>query len=537
MLRIIELLRDDPDFPKARMLFMVTISGCAGGAILAAINVATEQISLHNPDPQHFFITLLLLALMVYPQHYSLAQITLSVEDVLLKLRLRVGNRLRQADLRFIEEIGGTTIYAALTKDTQIVSQSALSMTLLARSALVVLVSLIYLGWISLFSLAATLVFIGAYAFIHAQLIHPNLVRKFDSSLAGEQVFFGRLQALLGGFKEAKQNRRKNDNLFEQYGRSAADISTRKRGINAEITKSYTIGYSAFYLLLIVLVVVIPGMRSELTVHVFKITAIVIYIISELDPWLTWIPEITRANAAVEDLCHLEQILNESPHADPPRPPKPLTDFTAITLDGVEFRYPDRSGQKPFPVGPIDLTLAKGELLFIVGGNGSGKTTLLKLLAGLYYPRAGGIEVDGRPILAADYPSYRELFSAVFPDFYLFDRLHGTPDIEPARVEAWLKTMELTGKTRFAEGGFTQQNLSTGQRKRLAFIAAVLEDKPILIVDEFAADQDPAFRERFYREILPSLKNQGKTLVAVTHDDRYFDLADRVLTMADGHLR
>lgn len=538
MPRIIELLLNEPDFPASRVIFMMAMSGLSGGAILIAINSATEQISLHQADPQYFVAALVLLVLMVYTQHYTMVQMTLSVEETLLKLRMHIGNRLRHADLRFIEQIGGAAVYSSLTKDTHIVSQSALSMTLLGRSSLVLLVSLIYLGWISPSAMLATIGFIGTYAVIHAYVFHPRLLIRFDQGKSGEEVFFRHLQALLGGLKEIKLNRGKNNNLFESYSRAAGDISTLKRDINAEVTRSYTLGYSAFYLLLIVLAIVIPGVSSELTVHVFKITAIVIYIISELDPWLTWIPEIARADAAVEELHQLELKLRLSPHAEThTRLAEPLRNFSTLSLCGVEFCYQDHHGGRSFPVGPLNLTVRKGELLFIVGGNGSGKTTLLKLLAGLYYPDAGTLLVDDRPLQTTDYSGFRELFSAVFPDFYLFERLYGLQDVAPEQVHHWLRVMQISDKTSFANGAFTRRELSTGQRKRLAFIAAVLENRPLLIVDEFAADQDPEFRDHFYMQILPELKRQGRTVLAVTHDDRYFNVADRVLVMADGRLR
>ena len=76
--------------------------------------------------------------------------------------------------------------------------------------------------------------------------------------------------------------------------------------------------------------------------------------------------------------------------------------------------------------------------------------------------------------------------------------------------------------------------LSSGERKRLALVLSLLEDKPILLLDEWAAEQDPPFRRKFYHEILPWLKRQGKTVVAVTHDDDHYDVADRVLRMQFG---
>jgi putative ATP-binding cassette transporter len=177
-------------------------------------------------------------------------------------------------------------------------------------------------------------------------------------------------------------------------------------------------------------------------------------------------------------------------------------------------------------------------MLFITGRNGSGKSTFLKLLTGLYHTdNADCVQVDGENLQAADYPAYRELFSIVFSDFHLFDRLYGLVDVSDDEINGWLSKLDLAHKTRFENGTFTQTDLSTGQRKRLAFIAAVVQHRPLLVLDEFAADQDPAFRQRFYEEILPELRAQGQTIIAVSHDDRYFHLADRVLHMETGQLQ
>jgi putative ATP-binding cassette transporter len=174
--------------------------------------------------------------------------------------------------------------------------------------------------------------------------------------------------------------------------------------------------------------------------------------------------------------------------------------------------------------------------LFLVGGNGSGKTTLLKLITALYPPDEGGIRVDDLVIGPTNAQSYRNLFSAIFSDFHLFEKLHGLGDATPERVNELLRRMELSDKTAFEGGRFTNINLSTGQRKRLALVVAYLEDKPVYLFDEVAADQDPHFRRYFYETMLPELKAKGRTIVVVSHDDRYFHLADRVLKMDDGKL-
>jgi putative pyoverdin transport system ATP-binding/permease protein len=180
-------------------------------------------------------------------------------------------------------------------------------------------------------------------------------------------------------------------------------------------------------------------------------------------------------------------------------------------------------------VGPLDLRIARGELIFLVGGNGSGKTTFLKMLVGLYAPQRGGVKVDDRVIEPSNTLAYRELFSTVFSDFHLFDRLYGLDGLDDAKVAAVLVDMELSEKTRFERGRFTTQSLSTGQRKRLALAVALLESRDILVLDEWASDQDPHFRKQFYEVILPRLKAQGKTVIATSHDERYWGVADRVV--------
>jgi putative ATP-binding cassette transporter len=128
------------------------------------------------------------------------------------------------------------------------------------------------------------------------------------------------------------------------------------------------------------------------------------------------------------------------------------------------------------------------------------------------------------------------LFSAIFSDFHLFEKLHGLSAVDPERVNALLRLMEISDKTAFSEGHFTNTHLSTGQRKRLALVVSYLEDKPIYVFDEVAADQDPQFRRYFYETLLPELKSAGKTVVVVSHDDRYFQAGDRVLQMDYGKL-
>jgi len=196
----------------------------------------------------------------------------------------------------------------------------------------------------------------------------------------------------------------------------------------------------------------------------------------------------------------------------------------------------DVDGNATFQVGPIDGEIRRGEVLFLIGGNGGGKTTLLKLFTALYQPTEGAIYIDGARVGPVNIQSYRDLFSAVFSDFYLFDKLYGLSETDPERVNALLELMGIADKTAFSEGRFTNIQLSTGQRKRLALVVSYLEDKPIYVFDEVAADQDPEFRRYFYERLLPEMKKVGKTVVVVSHDDRYFHAGDRILQMDYGKL-
>lgn len=279
---------------------------------------------------------------------------------------------------------------------------------------------------------------------------------------------------------------------------------------------------------------------------VIKITATVLFLISPIEVIVGAIPMFARATASIENINKLEASLDEmlqhSPQAGTLNAENTVEDestfahFKQLQFENINFQYTDKTGMPTFKVGPIDLTIQREEILFIIGGNGSGKSTFLKLLTGLYYPLSGSISVDGEEIDRSNYQAHRELFSIIFTDFHLFDRLYGLQNVDEKRVKALLQMMELQKKTKYINGQFSQLDLSTGQKKRLAFVAAVMEDKPIYIFDELAADQDPQFRKHFYEEILPDLRRQGKTIIAVTHDDAYFHCADRVMKMESGQL-
>lgn len=206
-----------------------------------------------------------------------------------------------------------------------------------------------------------------------------------------------------------------------------------------------------------------------------------------------------------------------------------------LQLRAVSHRYYHEAAEQWFQLGPLDLWLSPGEICFIVGGNGSGKTTLAKLLTGLYPVEQGQFWLNGQ--LVHDWEAYRQLFSTVFSDFHLFERLFGLDEACLQQANLWLERLQLAHKVRFEQGRFSTQQLSLGQRKRLALVVAYLEDRPLYLFDEWAADQDPQFKQVFYTELLPDLAARGKAVIAITHDDRYFDCADRLIKLENGQIQ
>jgi putative ATP-binding cassette transporter len=208
-----------------------------------------------------------------------------------------------------------------------------------------------------------------------------------------------------------------------------------------------------------------------------------------------------------------------------------------LQLKGVTHAYQIEQEESSFGVGPIDLTVHPGELVFIVGGNGSGKSTLAKLLLGLYIPQSGHIYLDGQPIDDHNREWYRQHFAVVFADFFLFDRLLGLDRADlDTEAQDYLRRLKLDHKVSVKNGNLSTTALSQGQRKRLTLLTAYLEQRPIFLFDEWAADQDPIFKEVFYTELLPQLRAQGKTILCISHDDHYFHLADRIIKLDYGQI-
>jgi putative pyoverdin transport system ATP-binding/permease protein len=332
----------------------------------------------------------------------------------------------------------------------------------------------------------------------------------------------------LSGFKEAKLHRPRAAALQRSLTRLSNSLRILQMRLNDQMTQGPLFLQVLFYMLLGAAVFILPKFVTIEATALHKITASVLFVTGPIAGVFVALPFVAIANATTNSIGSLRTLLEEGGRPAPDL--SPIVRFQQLSLRNVEFRYSD-DPQDWFHIGPLDFDIKAGEIIFVAGGNGSGKSTMLRVLAGLYYPTAGFIAVDGIAVEPEDYGTYRSLFSAIFTDYHVFDKLYGLNRIDHGLVNAALRRFDLHHKTKLAGGAWVTRDLSTGQKKRLAMIVAQLEDRPMWILDEWAADQDPEFRHIFYTEILQELKKAGKTIVVATHDDRYFHTADRVLTM------
>jgi putative ATP-binding cassette transporter len=277
----------------------------------------------------------------------------------------------------------------------------------------------------------------------------------------------------------------------------------------------------------------LPGVGRE---SLMSYIVVMIYMMAPLQAVLNSLPQLSRADVSVKRIEELglsleprdgERYTGESVLVQP--------DWHTLQLEGITHSYRGESEHERFTLGPMDLTFHPGELVILAGGNGSGKTTLAKLLLGLYEPESGRLLLDGEPIGDHNRDSYRQRFTAVFSDFYLFEELLGLKsDGVDDRARFYLEKLQIAGKVSVQDGMLSTTALSQGQRKRLALLTAYLEDRPICVFDEWAADQDPVFKRLFYETLLPELKGRGKTVIAISHDDHYYGVADRLVKLDYG---
>jgi putative ATP-binding cassette transporter len=532
-----QLVRREMQGSLDRLVLVSGVGGISTASILAAINSGAQaadsgKVSLWSGA---LFVTALFL--FIKTQHYILITTTAEIEGIVHKLRVRLMDLVRRSELVPLEGIGRAEIVAAITKETSTLTQVSNTLAFSAQGAVLIFFVAIYVAYLSLVAFALSVVIVGvAAALFHARSRQLTMATREASQW--ENRLFDRLIDLLDGFKEVRLNSSRSDDLFHdivEVSRAAANIKIRTQ---AETFKRMVLLQSSMYALLGAVVFVVPTIGDSIGAgSITKTITALVFVVGACFGLVQSIPIITAANVAADNIDRLEAKLLATIGADQVTADEQRKHFEKIEMRDVIFRYVDKWSEAVFQVGPLDFTLQSGDLVFITGGNGSGKSTFLKVLAGLYKPDSGEITFDGVRLNDRTRQAYRELIAAIFPDYHLFQRLYGIPEPDPDEVDRLLAQFRLLDKTGITDGEFRTVDLSSGQRKRLALIVSTLEKRPILLLDEWAADQDPEFRRLFYFDLLPALNKSGVTIVAITHDDRYLDELDvpaRRLRMDEG---
>jgi putative ATP-binding cassette transporter len=532
----LQLVRREMQGSFRRLLLVSLIGGVSGYAILASIVAGGQAADKGTSNLWSAALFVVALLLFVQTQHYILITTTAEIQAIIHKLRVRLMDYVRRSELLPLEAIGRAEIVAAITRETATLTQAANAFPFAVQAALLILLVAVYVAYESLlaFLLGTVIVGVGA-ALFYAK--NRQLTIEMQEAHARENQLFDRLTDLLDGFKEVRLNSARSDDLFDdivEVSRAAANIKIRTQ---SETFKRLVALQSSLYALLGAAAFVVPVFTASQSGSVTKTITALVFIVGACSGLIQSIPIVSAANEAADSIQRLEARLLRIAQASEALIGERRKRFEKIEVRDVEFSYVDKWSDTFFKVGPIHFTLEPGDLVFITGGNGSGKSTFLKLLAGLYTPEKGEIVFDGIHVTDRTRQTYRELISAVFPDFHIFQQLYGIPDLDPDEVERLLAEFRLIDKTGIVERHFRTVDLSSGQRKRLALIVSLLEKRPILLLDEWAADQDPEFRRKFYYDLLPALTQAGATVVAITHDERYInelDVPARRLRMDEG---
>lgn len=520
-----------------QLFWMAAISGVANGLLLAIVNHAAHIIS-HDEDPtQYFVLYMIAFILFLYTQWYAFDRSIILIQGAIYNIRTRLSQKIQRVELSFIEKVGSDHLYSRLTQNDTFISQAIPQITATAQMSILMIFSFLYLAYISpiTFFISMVTVVAGGLMF-HLQ---SKVIRKaLNNAQKKESIYFRAIADMVNGFKEIKINKSKSDDILKNITKISSESQKLRIDAGRREARMWGFGRVFIYALLPILVFIIPMVYEEHASDIYKITATLLFITGPITILVNMIPVVGRVSMAIDAIQILEKEMDDAGAASISHQ-NAVSDnrykaFKQITIDDLEFTYP--GSQNAFSAGPFNQSLYRGELLFIIGGNGSGKSTFLKLLTGLYQANTGNIRIDSETLDTDNIHNYRELYSIVFTDFHLFEKIYGIENLDASKVNFWLEKMHMQHKVQFKDGGFTSTQLSTGQRKRLAFIAAILEEKPILVIDEFAADQDPQFRQYFYETLLIELKAAGKTIIAVTHDDHYFHVADRVLKMEEGKM-
>lgn len=522
--------------PKAVFLAISTgvLCGFLNTGLIALVNEGIAKFKDTPPIVPWLFAG----ACLLLPIFRMASQITLAYlsQQIIYELITKMCGLILASSLRQQEEIGKDKLLTSLTSDVKTISNALANIPFICMNTAIVLSGIVYLFWLfwpaGLAVLCAIIAAIGFYS---------KILSKAQSSFGQARLEADKLvanfQALIFGAKELKLSRWRRQKMMKE-GVSHVAGELRSHSVRGSSWYAGAGSFGQFVLFVVVgcLVFVFPYYLDSITSDVLTGYAMVLlYITLPLDGITQSLPNLGQAMVAKDKIEAMGFSLEQAPEM--PSNTTIAREWSSLKYHNICYSYYREKEDRTFEMGPISLCFHPGELVFIIGGNGSGKTTLAKLLLGLYVPNSGGIALNNTPIRDDNRDDFRQLFSVVFSDYYLFDELSQERSSNNDALAAdYLEKLQLNKKVTIENGVMSTTSLSTGQRKRLALLAAVLEDRPICLFDEWAADQDPLFKKVFYNVLLPQLKALGKTVIVISHDEHYFHVADRIIKLDYGQI-
>jgi len=511
------------------------ISGLSSAALVALIN-STLSNTLDTKLLPWLFVGLSIAVLSSgFLSNYLLNRLS---AQIVCDLRIQISRLILAAPYPYLQKLGKSALLAHLTEDISVIANASQLLPLVCINFAVVAGCMTYLSWLS-WHLALVLAGVIVFGVLSSSLFREWPKKAVLKAREEYDVLNSDFRALTEGVRELKLHRQRSDAFMAQSLAASAEAYRRYsfRGAVAYLLVNQW-AQLLYFLVIGVILYVFPVWQVIDQKVIGGYTLVFLFMMSPLSILTTSLPVFSRAKVSLQKVRQLgEQLKNQAMQADAPDKREVCTNFSGLSLQGVTHSFHREKENRNFTLGPIDLDFKSGELVFLVGGNGSGKTTLAMLLIGLYTPEQGDIRWNGEVVDDGNKEDYLQNFSVIFSDFYLFDELYGFDNEKNhVLIADYLQRLHLHHKVRVENGRFSSVNLSQGQRKRLALLVAYLEDRPFYVFDEWAADQDPEFKHLFYTELLPALKARGKTVLVISHDDRYFYLADRCIKLEEGRI-
>lgn len=531
-----ELLDFLTDSNPQQLRHLVALSGLVGilnTLLIAVINMAASNVSKNESVTLEFFGYALVFTVFLFSTKRANKENIKKANEFIYRFKIRIMHDVFRSNLYKVDKLGRDYILEVLNRDTELVSQSVSSVLGLFQSSLTVFFLMIYMATVSV---TASVILTGAIAlvFIVGVAELNKLVEAFRLLAIEEAKVNALYGSFLSGYKEVKMNSQRALGLTRDLIAEAKDVNAEKTVLLQGIVQYFMYLQMLMYLVVGLIIFVVPIFSTDFSTQVLMVTTTALFLASSVSAAIVVVPNLSIANIAARNLRELSENLSFETND---RASPGLTEFSEVNtlaLDEITYVHSGDGVSRPFVLGPISVEFQAGKVYFIRGNNGSGKTTLIRVMLGLYQCQSGRLLVNGQPVAEPSNTAYRDQFAVVFSDFYLFKKLYGLPAADEEELNELLELFQMQHKVSIDDGVFSDLNFSTGQRKRLALLVALLEKKKIIVLDEWAADQDPEFRQEFYEQIIPKLRELGKTVIAITHDDQYYELADQVIYMENG---